>query len=282
MQQAGKSNDTSRTTDASYDVEVIDTEDIWSQFGPKLPDAFSVNPTKNASKQWRRIGTHAFCAALTLVLHAALLSSLLMGSASRPRVLPLSDGAAASAPNAEAREFVSTLVFLNSPSITDDETHDATPYEVPTKELVNNPSDKPVTAQLASIFQPEISGSEDGKDLDAPAIEAAGEDSGHAMLFGRYTEQIKARITRAWDYPAAAARTRFHCRVEILQGEHGEVKEVALQSCDNDPLWQVTLVQAIQRSSPLPAPPSEKVFTEILKLEFEGVATSAMTAASPN
>jgi hypothetical protein len=36
--------------------------------------------------------------------------------------------------------------------------------------------------------------------------------------------------------------------------------------------WKMSLIEAVQRASPLPPPPSPKVFTNVLTLSFEGRA----------
>jgi len=55
----------------------------------------------------------------------------------------------------------------------------------------------------------------------------------------------------------------------------GEVQEVTLQRCNDDPTWQVSLVQAIQRASPLSAPPNEDVFSDVITLSFAANSIAA-------
>ena len=84
--------------------------------------------------------------------------------------------------------------------------------------------------------------------------------------------QIKARIERAWDYPANSSLKSFQCTVQIKQNRKGEVQEVTMTQCINDPAWQLSLAKAIQAASPLSAPPNEKVFTEVITLTFDANA----------
>jgi hypothetical protein len=105
---------------------------------------------------------------------------------------------------------------------------------------------------------------------DRTASEADGNQAGHSMLFGRYMGQISARVERAWVRPRSVpAESSFACRVQIKQDQHGNVQEVTLEKCTDDPQWQVSLVRAISAASPLPAPPDPAVFSNLLTMEFD-------------
>jgi hypothetical protein len=92
----------------------------------------------------------------------------------------------------------------------------------------------------------------------------------HALLFGRYVGQISARIERAWLRPRTpVADNAFACRVQIKQDRQGNVEETTLQRCNGDMRWQMSLVEAIQSASPLPAPPDPDVFANALILQFK-------------
>jgi hypothetical protein len=114
-----------------------------------------------------------------------------------------------------------------------------------------------------------------------PAPSDVMEDSEpRSSLFGRYVGQIDARIQRAWSKPRAAPKVGiFTCRVRIEQDSRGAVMEIALERCNGDAAWQLSLVQAIQLASPLPAPPDPKVFTHILRMEFRGEPVSSVPTA---
>ncbi len=123
-------------------------------------------------------------------------------------------------------------------------------------------------------------------EADPEAPQSVGDPAMRSMLFGRYTGQINARIQRAWLKPRSAVNgrdnsssldeptqdARFHCAVRITQDARGFVQEVELVQCNGTLAWQYSLISAIQRSSPLPAPPSPTVFTNALILSFEGQA----------
>jgi hypothetical protein len=120
---------------------------------------------------------------------------------------------------------------------------------------------------------------------DEKAVHTAGDPAIQAKLFGSYTSQIDARIRRAWRKPRSAIapptlnsegrayqKKTFTCNARITQDQDGNVTEVELMQCDGSTDWQMSLVNAIQRASPLPAPPSQSVFTNVLTMSFEGRA----------
>ena len=105
---------------------------------------------------------------------------------------------------------------------------------------------------------------------DHSAPEADGDQHDHSMLFGRYMGQISARVERAWMRPRSVPTDGFFsCRVQITQDRSGNVQEVTLQKCTDDPQWRVSLVRAIGSASPLPAPPDPAAFSHILTMEFD-------------
>jgi hypothetical protein len=100
--------------------------------------------------------------------------------------------------------------------------------------------------------------------------QASADTLGRAKQFGLYMGQIQARIERAWLRPRTPiGADNFECTVQIHQSPRGEVLEVALRRCNGDARWQISLVQAIERASPLPAPPDPVVFTESFRLSFQ-------------
>jgi hypothetical protein len=106
--------------------------------------------------------------------------------------------------------------------------------------------------------------------LDNPALDADGDECGHALMFGRYLGQVSARIQRAWIRPRSPVEGgSFTCRVQIAQSTSGAVQEVTLQQCNGDVRWQTSLVQAIQSASLLPAPPDPSVFSNLSSLELD-------------
>jgi hypothetical protein len=119
------------------------------------------------------------------------------------------------------------------------------------------------------------------KDFDAedasPATpdQSVGEREARAALFGRYIGQIEARVERAWLRPRTPIGAEvFECRVRVQQSGRGAVVEITLKDCNGDPRWQVSLVNAVQGASPLPAPPDPSVFASSIELSFSSTAFS--------
>ena len=123
------------------------------------------------------------------------------------------------------------------------------------------------------------------EEIDDAAAHTAGDPAIQSRLFGSYSSQIDARIQRAWRKPRSEIapptqdangrlhrRETFPCQARIAQDIGGNVTEIELIQCDGSIEWQMSLVNAIQRASPLPAPPSPTVFTNVLTLSFEGKA----------
>jgi hypothetical protein len=126
-------------------------------------------------------------------------------------------------------------------------------------------------------------------DLETLALEenqpstpaASGADAAEqSRLLGVYAGQIQARIDRVWrrprtavneEMPYADADESFQCEAQIVQDVRGNVQEVMLPRCNGSAAWRHSLVAAIQNASPLPAPPSEKVFRVSISLEFVGL-----------
>jgi hypothetical protein len=118
------------------------------------------------------------------------------------------------------------------------------------------------------------------KESESPSNSDDGAE--HARLYGIYSGQIQARVERIWSRPRTPvnegmdsakptdAVDYFHCQVQIVQDSNGNVQEVLLPDCNGTAAWQHSLVVAIQQASPLPAPPSPKVFSRTLSLEFNG------------
>ena len=100
-----------------------------------------------------------------------------------------------------------------------------------------------------------------------------------SKMYGRYVGQISSRIERAWMRPRTPiGAPSFSCQVRIIQDTMGNVMEVTLVKCNGDVRWQLSLVQAIQSASPLPAPPDPDVFSRTVHLAFSSEAYSPQSA----
>jgi hypothetical protein len=200
-----------------------------------------------------------------LAVHALIVLPFVLDlSLPSPRV-PNQSGAGASA-LVSGEEPVMTAVFINEPP----------PEErlTPSPDLASRgaaPRDLPVV-----VFSPDATpavqvdkASEESQDSSAPP-EAVGDQTQHALLFGRYLVQIQARIERAWMRPRSdIGAPRFSCRARIEQDRRGDVIGIKLDPCNGTERWQQSLVSAIRTASPLPAPPDPSVYADRLSLSFE-------------
>ena len=88
---------------------------------------------------------------------------------------------------------------------------------------------------------------------------------------GIYFSQIQARVGRLWEKPpsTAALSADTDCTALVLQDPDGYVLEVELASCPDDPSLQQSIVRAVYRASPLPAPPEPSVFVQRIHIAFD-------------
>ena len=83
--------------------------------------------------------------------------------------------------------------------------------------------------------------------MSAAKINSSANDPGLTVMLGRYVGQIRARIDRAWIRPRAPITSgRFQCRTRIRQGSAGEVLEIELEACNEDPAWQLVCSSGVQ------------------------------------
>lgn len=100
-------------------------------------------------------------------------------------------------------------------------------------------------------------------------IEESVDQAALLALYERYTGQTTARVERAWIRPRSPlAENSFRCTVRVEQAPDGSVRSTELMDCNGDSHWQESLVFAIERASPLPAPPDPTVFSHQLILSF--------------
>jgi hypothetical protein len=212
----------------------------------------------------QRLSTAVLAAFLVVSIHALLLGSVILGAAHQTRYKrPDRQGAGGSA-IVSAAEPVMTLILIADAGLNNnhtDETIASRGLTIPHVAItIATPNPWPAI---------DLSATEDQADHTTAAQENEAEAAARAALFGRYMGQIQARIERAWIRPRSAIEgDTFQCRVQIVQDAQGAVKETTLQRCNGDTRWQLSLVQAIQSASPLPAPPNPDVFADALTLEF--------------
>lgn len=213
-------------------------------------------------RRWSASG----CAAIaTLIMHSLLLAPFMIGTGHRKQSSPHVEGSIVSAHIGE--ESGSTLVFLNDYSINTLGLSESQAGSA--MERVERIIEKAIlSASIDDAVLPPTVEFEQQDSVEASYKEQGGDGVGLAELFGRYMGQIQSRIARAWIYPPRSSQPNFRCNVQIKQSRRGDVQEVMLQRCDHDIDWQLSLVKAIESASPLSAPPIEKVFSELVALDF--------------
>jgi colicin import membrane protein len=82
-----------------------------------------------------------------------------------------------------------------------------------------------------------------------------------------WAQQIQARIERAWIKPPSA-RSGINCILNVTQVPGGVVTSVALGACNGDDAVKQSIVDAVYRASPLPAPSDPNLFERSLELNF--------------
>jgi len=142
---------------------------------------------------------------------------------------------------------------------------------VATLMLVDDPGFAAAADEPAPDVEHQLADPPDAEPASSGELSADREE--RATLFGRYLAQIQARVERAWLKPRTPIGAgAFECRLQLEQNARGEVMETTLQRCNGDTRWQVSLVNALERASPLPAPPDPNVFAESLQLSFRATA----------
>lgn len=200
----------------------------------------------------------AVCASFALALHGALVLSLVLyGAAGYVDPKQLYAGSSIG----DGEEFSTTLVFVDASDAAQAES-EALPTDFPPIVLTR-------PELLADELAPEDQdATEDTEESATVSAEPAG-DAAQAALRGKYTGQVAARIERAWTFPRSDENAAdFACQVRIEQDRDGNVLSTELLRCDDDTSWQLSLVHAIERASPLTAPPDPSVFSKQLVLSF--------------
>ena len=196
-------------------------------------------------------------AMIVVTIHALVLGSVIWGGGQEERHRkPERQGAGGSA-IVSAAEPVMTLILIADAGPKDNQSD-----ETIASRGLTNPNLRITIATPDPLPAIDVSAAEDQSETTAQQEDQANAAE-RAALYGRYMGQIQARIERAWIRPRTAiGASLFSCRVQIVQDAQGAVRETTLQRCNGDTRWQLSLVEAIQSASPLPAPPSPDVFAE--------------------
>lgn len=210
----------------------------------------------------------------SVAVHLLLLSRCLFGAGHEIDTHPIDEGAPSSGVPAMTVLFINTEDAPNETTENQDVAKQTArlsqiPFLVPVGDIKKSLREVSFATESDAVD----SSKEDGHD-------APGDQEGRAVLFGRYLGQVTARISRAWLRPRTAIGSEtFSCWVQVDQDPHGKVLEITLKSCNGSPRWQVSLVHAIESSSPLPAPPDPSVFTQSLTFEMSSQGFDALRPA---
>jgi TonB C terminal len=242
----------------------------------------------------RRWGVRAVAAAAAIGLHAALIAAVTLQAATgKAKPEPAGESALRIA---AAEDAPLSAIILLDPTLLSRSEGIAPPESLKAVAAGDLPGPRLVRFDER---RPRLEGGDSFADARTSTVNVDGAHT--ALLFGRYLNQIVARIDRQWVRPRTApagvslwpsgaagpASPRFECRVRILQSSDGAVLQITLLQCDADTDWQQSLVDAIDAASPLPAPPAEAVFAHSLVLNFESAFPScrspgcAVSAALP-
>jgi hypothetical protein len=228
-------------------------------------------PTRvHSVREWWITVLALFC---SVGLHSLIFAPLVFGTDSRAKRAPERQGLGSSAIVASA-EMVPTLTFIPLSPTT-------APSEEPLPELASRGIAEPQFSLIVASPDPNLAFDVEEEEFekredDSATESAAGVGPERALLFGRYMGQLDARIQRAWMRPRTPiGAKRFECRTRIEQDEAGNVLSVELLNCNGDAGWQRSLVSAIQRASPLSAPPEPSVVSPTLLLSFDATEYQA-------
>jgi hypothetical protein len=183
------------------------------------------------------------------------------------------------------------LVLITLPTMSDANQAMVAPVAAITPRFSLNKKTMISAAELEPLALPDINILTLDEEQPSQSAGDGADAAEQARLLGIYSGQIRARIERLWRRPRtpvsdsagagqlASAVESFQCQVQIVQDETGRVREVLLPQCNGSPAWQRSLVVAIQQASPLPAPPSPRVFNRSIAMNFVGVPYDSDSAA---
>lgn len=102
--------------------------------------------------------------------------------------------------------------------------------------------------------------------------EIAGEEKNRDARLGSLLQQWRALITQKvhnnWSKPPSAP-DNLNCKVVVTQVPGGTVTNVQVPTCNGDDAVVQSIITAVYRSSPLPAPPDPSLFDRSLNITFE-------------
>jgi colicin import membrane protein len=102
--------------------------------------------------------------------------------------------------------------------------------------------------------------------------EIAGEEKNRDARLSSLLQQWRALITQKihnnWNKPPSAP-DNLNCMVVVTQVPGGTVTNVQVPTCNGDDAVVQSIITAVYRSSPLPAPPDPSLFDRSLNITFE-------------
>jgi colicin import membrane protein len=103
------------------------------------------------------------------------------------------------------------------------------------------------------------------------AAEAAEEEGAAAMarsgVVDEYRTVLSQAIERSWIRPPSA-KAGLECTLHVSQAPGGTVVDVKLGACNGDQSVRESIVNAVYRASPLPAPRDPRAFERRLEIVF--------------
>jgi TonB C terminal len=254
--------------DSPHKMDVVD----WRDSAPPVAIKRNASPSTLSPTLIGILGT--------LLLHALIIPSVPWSTG--PTVKPRTQVSLAAALARTKTDSAEDLMLISLPAmaVTNQLSAQSFVLSVPDlKKMKIKPAvdavDPPVQSNIETLALSE--------EAAAKPMGAGGDAAELARLFGIYTGQIQARIDRIWRRPRspvnedaaevkpADSEESFQCEAQVVQDVRGNVQEILLPRCNGSAAWQRSLVVAIQQASPLPAPPSTKVFTQSITLRFVGL-----------
>lgn len=204
---------------------------------------------------------------LTLLLHATLIVSAIGYASTPPAATPRENSGAGSIEIISDQTPVMTVIFLDEPSPVQQVSKPQTLETLASRGFAPDELIKLLSPDGEPTFD-----ADKGSTLHAVVASASLDAAQRAVLFGRYLGQVDARIERGWQKPRSPiGAAQFKCQVMVKQDRDGNIRGTALLACNGDERWQLSLIHAIQRASPLPSPPDQRVFADALTLTFNAL-----------
>jgi colicin import membrane protein len=106
-------------------------------------------------------------------------------------------------------------------------------------------------------------------ELKAQLAAEEGRDTAvNSGLLNQYVALIQQKIIRSWIKPPSA-KAGLECEVSVTQAQGGTVLSVEVGRCNGDAAVRTSIEAAVQRASPLPAPPDPRLFERNLLFNFK-------------